>query len=73
MLAPAVSLPLNEITSINVHYSDSSLLSIVSVDALGRTDYFPLSSENGGDHSFITALEELTGLKSSEFEPTDLN
>ena len=73
-LAPTVRLPLNQITSIKVHYADSSLdeNSAVSVDSGGWHYEFPLSPDDGGDRSFITELEKLTGLKSSEFEPTDL-
>ena len=66
VLAPAGRLPLSEITFIGVHYSDFWLEdSLVSVDCLGWNYMFPLSSENGGDRSFITELEKLTGLKSS--------
>jgi len=73
-LAPTVRLPLDQITSIGVNYADSSLdeNSAVSVDSGGWHYEFPLSPDDGGDRSFITELEKLTGLKSSEFEPTDL-
>ncbi len=73
VLAPKVRLALDQITSIGVNYSDSWLEdSAVSVDSEGWNYQFPLSFENGGDRSFITELEKLTGLKSSGFEPTDL-
>jgi hypothetical protein len=73
LLVPAVRLALDQITSIGVDYSGSWLSdSPVSVESGGWSYQFPLSSENGGDRSFITELEQLTGLQSSEFEPGDL-
>ena len=74
VLAPAVWLPLSEITFIGVHYSDSWLEdSAVGVDSGGWNYYFPLSSENGGDRSFITALEKATGVKSAMLEQADFD
>jgi len=74
VLAPAVRLPLDEITSIGVYYSDSWFEdSAVSVDSGGWNYYFPLSSENGGDRSFITALEEVTGVASTMLELADFD
>ena len=74
VLVPAVRLPLSEITFIGVHYSDFWLEdSAVGVDSGGWNYYFPLSSENGGDRSFITALEKATGVKSAMLEHTDFN
>lgn len=71
---PVVRLPLAEITSIGVSYSDSWLEdSAVSVDSGGWHYYFPLSSENGGDRNFITALERVTGVTSTMFELADFD
>jgi len=67
---PAVRLPLDQITSIDVEYSDSWYEdSAVNVESGEWIYQFPLSSENGGDRSFITALEEATGLTTGEEGP----
>ena len=73
-LVPAVRLPLDQITSIGVEYSDSWYEdSAVSVDSGEWSYQFPLSSENRGDRSFITALKEATGLKTTVFEHGSIN
>ena len=71
---PALRLAPSEITSIGVYYSDSWLGdSFVRVDSGGWNYQFPLSAENGGDRSFITALEEATGLTSTKLELVDFD
>ena len=68
-LVPSVRLPLDQITYLEVQYSDSWYEdSAVIVESGGWTYQFPLSSENGGDRSFITALEEATGLTTGRKE-----
>jgi len=55
---PAILVPFDQILGIRVHYSDTFLED--SMVYLQREDDevpFPLSTENGGDHVFIDALE----------------
>ena len=73
---------LEDIISISVDYSDSFFEDTqVQVEAIDRElrvqlllpielDFF-LSTENEGDHKFIRALEEATGVKSTVFERAD--
>ncbi len=71
---PVIRLAPSEITSIGVYYSDSWIEdSVVRIDSGGWNYQFPLSVENGGDRSFITALEEATGVASTMLELTDFD
>lgn len=67
---PMIQISFDQIARLEVYYSDSWLeYSTVVLDLVNTSDAsFPLGPDNGGDHNFVEALEEATGLEANLLE-----